>query len=192
MKPAGSVMVAILLSAGALHGQTAVQQGTGFGVAGMESMGAKQQSGHLTEIQGPHLFGCPVFMHAGHLADGSMVKTGGHPTGIGQRLSLSATSLNGKEVARATVTVHGVTPKGHVTQALAGGGGPAEATQTLHVTFSSETGQPALASLWVPGMSAVERIDLLEVDYSDGSVWKIGDEQGCHVEPDMKMLITSR
>jgi hypothetical protein len=192
MKRVGPVLLGISLSAFALHGQTAAQQGSSLGRAATELIGANQQAPRLTVIEVPNLPGCPVLMHAGHLADGSMIKTdSAHPRGIGQWLSLSLQSFDNKQIAKATLTVHGMTPKGHITQTVADGG-PADATQTFHVTFVSGANQAALADLWVPGMSAVERIDLESVGYGDGSVWKVADSSFCQVRPDPFMLITSR
>ena len=41
-------------------------------------------------------------------------------------------------------------------------------------------------------MSAVERIDLLEVNYRDGFVWRVAGGQSCHVTPDPFMPIGNR
>jgi hypothetical protein len=193
MKRIGTILFAISLSAAALPGQNAVQQGAAA-IAGMEPVGTNQQTGHLIIIQGlPPEYACPVTLHAGHLADGSFVKTdAAHPKGIGQWLSLSLASPEARQIARATLVVRGLTPQGHVTRALSANGASAHAVRTFHVSFSQGPNQTSLANLWVPGMSAVERIDLLEVNYSDGSTWKVTDDQSCRVEPDLKMLITSR
>lgn len=141
----------------------------------------------------PILSACPVSLRAGHLADGSFVKTdGAHPKGIGQWLSLSLSVPDRKSIVRATLVVRGLTPRAHVSQALSADGPSPHAVRTFHVSFSPGPNQSSLADLWVSGMSAVERIDLLNVDYGDGSTWKVADGQSCRVEPDMKMLITSR
>jgi hypothetical protein len=144
-------------------------------------------------------------MQARHLADGSLVKTGGaHPKGIGQWLSLSFTGTSGdkKQIVKAKLVVHGVRPNGHVTQALSLANGPDNIVRTLTVPFSTDRNQDgranllvhqnARANLWVPGMSAVDRIDLGSLDYGDGSTWTVADGQSCYVVPDPKMLITSR
>ncbi len=137
--------------------------------------------------------GCPVTMHADHLADGSMVKTNNtHPKGLGQWLNLSLTSRDAKRIAKATVTVNGLTPKERVTQALSNGAGPWDATQSLDVSFVAGPDHAAIARIWVPGMSAVMRIDLESMVYSDGSVWKIAEAQACRVRPDPLMLISGR
>jgi hypothetical protein len=184
MKRMGAALLAISLSAVTLPAQN----------AGVESSHSNQQPVTLTSAATlPLPFACPVLMHAGHLADGSMVRTGtAHPSGIGQWLSLSLTSLENRQIAKATLTVHGLTPKAHVTQTLSARGGPDDSSQTFHLAFSSSSHQPALATLWVPGVSAVERIDIESVDYADGSIWKLSDGQSCQVKPDPYMLITSR
>ncbi len=141
----------------------------------------------------PTLNTCPVSLRAGHLADGSFVKTeAAHPKGIGQWLSLSLSAPDRKSIVRATLVVRGLTPRAHVSQALSADGPSPHAVRTFHVSFSPGPNQSSLANLWVPEMSAVERIDLLNVDYSDGSTWKVAEGQSCRVEPDMKMLITCR
>ena len=132
-------------------------------------------------------------MYAGHLADGAMVKAdNAHPKGIGQWLSLSFVSLDQKEIAGARLQVEGIRPNGHATQAFSGGISPYQAVQTLDVAFSAGPNHAALANIWVPGMSAVNRIELISMDYGDGSNWKIGSGASCHVAPDPMMLITSR
>ncbi len=134
-------------------------------------------------------------MEATHLADGSLVKTDiAHPRGIGQWLSLSITgsSDDKKRIVKAKFVVHGVRPNGHVTQALSSANGPDNFVRTLTVPFSTDRNQDGHANLWVPGMSTVDRIDLALLDYGDGSTWKVADGQSCYVEPDPKMLVTSR
>jgi hypothetical protein len=193
MKPMGTVLFAILLSASALPAQSPVQQG-GASLGSVESTSPNQQAPHITMIEIPALPNqCPVSMHAGHLADGSLVETGNaHPKGIGQWLSLSLAAGEAKPIANATLVIHGLTPQAHVSQALSANGTSAHTVRTFHVSFSPGPNRSSLANLWVPGMSAVERIDLLSVSYSDGSTWNVADGQSCRVEPDMKMLITSR
>jgi hypothetical protein len=158
------------------------------GVAGMEGVHT------LVAVPPPALNGCPVSMRAQHLSDGSLVKTGKapHPAGIGQRLHLTFTNPDPKQIASASVMIHGMTPKGRVMQAASAQGGSSDATQSLSVTFSAGPDRSATANLWVPGMTAVQSIELESMMYSDGSTWKPADGIACHVTPDPLMLITSR
>jgi hypothetical protein len=135
-----------------------------------------------------------VSIEAKHLADGSTVRTSGvHPVGVGQWLSLTLISVAGekRQVVKATLMVHGIKPSGHVTETLSGANGPDNIVKALTVPFRTDEQQNALANLWVPGVSAVDRIDLVSLDYSDGSTW-IAGAQNCHVVPDPKMLIVNR
>jgi hypothetical protein len=50
---------------------------------------------------------------------------------------------------------------------------------------------PVTSDLYVPGFTAVSSIELLEVSYDDGRVWRIGGSSVCRVKPDPMMLIVS-
>jgi hypothetical protein len=159
-----------------------------FGAAGA-------QGGHtLVAVPRPAVNDCPVSMRAQHLSDGSMVKTSRpvHPAGIGQRLHLTLTNPDAKQIARAEVTIHGVTPKGRVMQASTAQENSADATRNMSVSFSAGPHGSASADLWAPGVSAVQSIELDSVTYSDGSIWKVADGVACRITPDPFMLITSR
>jgi len=194
MKRMGIIVFVFSLSTSALPGQNPGQQRGSGVVGGIEPFQASGHDKSPTIIVGaPSVAACPVVMHAGHLADGSFVKTdGAHPRGIGQWLSLSLTSRQAKTIAKATLVVHGLTPQGHLTQALAEKGGPGDAERTFHVSFSPGANEISQANLWVQGMSAVERIDLLEIGYDDGTAWTAAAGHSCRVEPDLKMLISNR
>ena len=190
MKLDGAIMVAILFGGTALTGQTAVPPPE----AASTITGFTVENGQVKPFAVPvPAFACPVVLHAGHIADGRMVKTDGvRPKGIGQWLSLSLMSLNQKEIQSATLSVRGVIPKGHVTDAGDSKGALGDAVRTFHLTFMPGPNETSVANLWVPGMSAVERIDLLAVIYGDGSTWRVAAGQSCHAAPDPFMLITSR
>jgi hypothetical protein len=195
MKSAFAALLAVSLGSITLAAQSTnrpTQPSTSFGAAGMEGVG--QQSAQPTTLKAtPFSATCPVSLHAGHLADGSLVRTdNAHPRGVGQWLSLSFTGRDEKQITRARLTVRGLTPKGHMTQARSVGTGSVDAVQTFNVEFSPGPQSIAVANLWVPGMSAVQRIDVQSVDYHDGSTWKLADGQSCSVRPDPLMLVTSR
>lgn len=137
---------------------------------------------------------CPISMRAQHLSDGSMVKTGKaqHPAGIGQRLHLTFTNPDAKQIASASLTIHGVTPKGRVMRASPAQGDSSEATRNMSASFSAGPDGSATADVWVPGMTAVESIELDSVAYSDGSTWKVADGARCRITPDPFMLVTGR
>ena len=45
--------------------------------------------------------------------------------------------------------------------------------------------------LYIPGFTAVNSIELLDVSYDDGRVWRIGSSSVCRVTPDPLMLIAN-
>jgi len=137
--------------------------------------------------------GCPVALRAQHLADGTMVKTrDAHPPGVGQWLHLTFTIPGEKQIEQVTITVHGPSDRAHVTQALAASNASADTDRTLTLSWGPQPGREVSKDVWVPGITAVESIDLDGVSFSDGSGWRASGSQACRVAPDPLMLITSR
>jgi hypothetical protein len=182
-----------------LSAQAAVQQGQAQGGAatgGMGSMGTDQLRAQLRIIQ-EGLIGdaCPVEMHAQHRSDGNLVRTEtAHPKGTGQWLHLTLTGRNAKEISRATLTVEGMSAKGRLQNAASGErlNSSQEMTQTSTVPFAASGDGSSSADFWVPGMTAVQLIDLKSIEYGDGSIWKIADGQSCRVKPDLMMLVSDK
>lgn len=140
--------------------------------------------------------GCPVSMRAQHLADGGMVKTRtGRFAGVGQRLHLALAETRSGPIEAATITIHGYSNKARITQALSNRDG-SDAARTMAIQLSAEPSGAAAGAaagdLWVPGMTAVQTIDLNSVTYANGSVRVFTAQQACRVEPDPLMLIAGR
>lgn len=142
----------------------------------------------------PGLSSCPVSMRAQHLSDGSLMKTGktAHPAGLGQRLHLTLKNPDAKQIAGASVTIRGMTPRGRVMQTLSTAGDSSDATRQMSVSFSTESDGSATADLWVSGITAVQSVELDSVAYSDGSTWKVAAGDACRITPDPLMLISGR
>jgi hypothetical protein len=198
MRPIFLAFVMVLLGSAtdpgqAVSGQSFSPQQSSFGMAGVEGM---QSSG--TNVIGPaaqpsSVSSCPVSMRAQHLSDGSLVKTrDSHPSGIGQWLHLSLASRDSKQIAKATLRVRGFSPKGRVTQTGLGKDQAFDAMRTLTVVLAAAADRSAAADFRVPDMTAVGRIDLESLEYSDGSTWKTSGASSCRVAPDPEMLITMR
>ena len=191
MKQIAVVSLAVLWGSLLFTAQSVAQSpvASGFGVAGMEGLG--QTVGMPANIRTPANI-CPVVMSARHLAGGDTVKVGSaaHPKGIGQPLRLSFASRSSRQITAATIEVHGFADKGRMIQALSTSGS-ADANQTMQVQLAQEPDNKASATIWVPGMTAIETIDLESVTYADGSKWKASNGQSCHVIPDPLMLISS-
>lgn len=135
---------------------------------------------------------CPVGLRAQHLSDGSMVKTRDkQPEGIGQRLHLSFTSAS-HPVARATMNVRGWTTEGRMEQAAGKAdkhstrqGADGVRTLTAPVTDGA-------ADVRAPGLTAVTSIELVSLEYADGTTWTQADAGSCYVVPDPLMLVGAR
>lgn len=189
VKIASEFLFALVIGACPLAAQYArvpPMQGS-FGTAGMEGA-------HTMVAVPPAVNHCPVSMRAQHLSDGSLVKTGKtqHPAGIGQRLHLTLKNPESKQIRSAELTIHGVTAKGRVMDALSSKGDSSDATQNMSVRFLTESDGSATADVWVPGVTAVQSIALDSAVYSDGSTWKAADGMACRVTPDPLMLISGR
>jgi len=193
MKPVFVAFVIVLLGGATVTGQGVGQSQGSFGVAGMENMQTTGTKATNPAGNPASVGSCPVSMRAQHLSDGNLVKTrDGHPSGIGQWLHLSLVSRDSRQITRATLRVRGFSPRARVTQTGPGGDPAFDAMRTLTVAFAAGADRSASADFRVPGMTAVGRIDLESLEYSDGSTWKIGDASTCRVTPDPEMLITSR
>jgi hypothetical protein len=193
MRPVFVAFVMVLLGGATVTGQSVSQSQSSFGVAGMEGMQSTGTNATSPAGQTPSPGACPVSMRAQHLSDGNLVKTrDGHSSGIGQRLHLTLVSRDSRQIARATLRVRGFSPKARVTQTAPGAEPAYDVTRTLTVTFEPAADRSAGADFRVPGMTAVGRIDLESLEYSDGSTWKAGGALSCRVTPDPEMLITSR
>ena len=66
-----------------------------------------------------------------------------------------------------------------------------EASRKLSVTFAANGKGRVTGDLYIPGFTAVNSIELLQVSYSDGRVWRIGAGNVCRVKPDPMMLIAN-
>jgi len=190
MRPVSVTFAVVLLGGTIVAGQSANQSQNSAALAGVGTT-TEMKANLLAEPRS--MSSCPVSMRAQHLPDGNLVKTReGYPNGIGQRLHLSMVSLDSRQIERATLRVRGFSPKGRLTQAGSGGDPTFDAMRTLTVALAAGADRSVSADVWVPGMTAVGRIDIESLEYSDGSTWKIGDGSSCRVAPDPLMLITSR
>ncbi len=180
-----SSIAAIALALASLPLVAQNQSEASFGVASIQGLSAIP-----SQVNRPSA--CPVDMRAQHLAYGDMVKTGDAapaPKGPGQRLQLTLGSAAARQIVRATMTVHGLSPKSRVWRATPAQGASSDTVRTLTVPFSRGASGIATAEIWLPGFSAVEAIDLKSVVYTDGSTWSLADGATCRIAPDPFMLI---
>lgn len=187
MKPGIAVSLCLFLSSITLTAQNAAPRPKVFRLTPSNAAALQMTLPPLSAVQG-----CPVSLRAQHLADGAMVRVrGGHPAGVGQWLHLMLADRGSSQIVSATVTIHGMSGKTGITLA-ATGGNSSDAEHTMTVELSAAEPGWVAANAWVSGMTAVQRIDLDSVVYSDGTVSSFAGRQACRVTPDPLMLIAGR
>jgi hypothetical protein len=179
-----------------MTGQTSQNQ-AGFGRSGTEILSGLNQSGTLTyQRTQPNV--CPISMSAQHAAGGEMLNARAAapnpaaPKGQGQALHLTITGPNGRQVTQATVTVRSLTSTGSPTPVLATQARTPRTSKTMDVKFTAGEKNTAFADIWVPGLTAVQAIDIQSVTYADGSSWKLASGMTCRTVPDPLMLVETR
>lgn len=151
---------------------------------------AAQQPGPFTITPGrPTIIGCPVQLHAQHgKVTGSMVAVGtAQPAEPSQNLHLTLTNPDWKQIASAKVRFYGTSGKARIDSTT--GAGSYDSTRTMDVQFKGTTWRQVSSDVAVPGMTSVIEMDLTEVTFSDGKVWKLS---GCRFAPDPLMLVTGQ
>jgi hypothetical protein len=168
------------------------------GLNAQQSYGVMRMGLQTQATSSAQATGCPVALRAQHLADGSIVKTrdsalhNGHPAGIGQWMHLTLANSQEKRATAAVITVHGMSGRGHLTGAQAAGGMASDIARDLSVQFKATSENEVTADVWVPGMTAVQQIDVRSLAYANGETWQISGSGACHVTPDPLMLVDGR
>jgi hypothetical protein len=196
------VGLALLLSSALLSAQNSPRSGVAtFGVAGQQGSEAATQlhsvPGGLVVINPPIASACPIDMHAtqGVWDRTIRVRNGERdlvPRGFGQRISLKLKDSRPARIVAATVRVHGLNGKSGILPTPADVSPRSNAIRTVKVRFTEEPDGTASADLRIGGFTSVTSIELMNVTYSDGSIWTISRSNGCQVQPDPFMLITER
>lgn len=196
MKAPFASLLMLVIAAAMLPAQAHNQQaGSVFGFQSLPPSSPAQTSTRtLAFIQPPIDFGCPVSLRAQHLSDGDILRAGDaqHPAGIGQRLHLTLIDSKAREISNATLAINGYSPRSRMVQTSLAESGKPDFTRTVTVSFSADTDSRVSADLWVPGMSAVQEIDIKSVTYTNGSTWKLAGNPACRVVPDGSMPVAAR
>jgi len=140
---------------------------------------------------------CPVAMHASQgvwdhtirIRDGENGRTA-QP--FGQRISLNLRDTQSDRIVSATVRVRGWNGKHRVLSTPTDTNQRWNAEKTLKVRFVEEKDGSVSGDLWVGGFTAVDSLQLLNLTYADGRVWRASGSAFCRVQPDPLMLITER
>jgi hypothetical protein len=140
--------------------------------------------------------GCPIGMHASQgLWDRGTIKVReedkqhAHQQ-FGQRIALALEDPHPARIVAATVRVRGLNGKNRALPTPADMTQEWNAVKTLKVNFTEDKNGTVSADLWLGGFTSVGSIQLLNVSYADGYVWRISGSSACHVQPDPIMLIT--
>jgi len=139
---------------------------------------------------------CPISMHASQgVWDHTIkVRQGQQEQStqpFGQRIFLTLNDSRPAPIVAATVKVHGLTGKNRILQTTAGPNADGDAVKIMKITFASNSTGGVSSDLDAPGFTSVTSIDLLEVSYDDGQIWRVGGSSVCRVTPDRMMLIAN-
>jgi hypothetical protein len=143
--------------------------------------------------------GCPVSLRAEQISSANMMQARktqqDQPQQSGQRLHLTLESRDSRQITAATVEVHGFTPPPSPMNALNAvfqrGPGSGLASRTIQIAFAPQASAAVGADILVPGVSAIQTIDLVSLAYADGAGWKPAGGQSCQITPDPLMLISA-
>ena len=192
---AAAVSVAILLGS-----VSATAQSANYGTAQVEKIyppssqsSVPPYSGSIAVWQNMDMGqACPISLRAQHGADGTMRKVDkSRPEGIAQKLRLTLTSKDARQITEARLRVRGASAKGRVSRAdmLQNN---MDYTRNVTVKLQPGAENQAIGDVWVPGMTAVLQVELSSVTFSDGEVQPFSAAQGCRFTPDHLMLIADR
>lgn len=165
--------------------------GATFGVGGMAGLEGAGHASHPVATGMPNV--CPVGLHARYMADGTTIKTARvRVRGIGQRLYLTLTRPDARKIAGATVVVEGWPPESRLQEARMGAAKHQvkQAQRKLAVALTAESDTTASGELWAPGLASVDAVELVSLQYRDGSKWSPAAGVSCRIAPDGTMLIS--
>lgn len=196
------VGLALLLSSALLSAQYTPHSGVAtFGVAGQQGSEVATQvhsvPGGIVVINSPIASACPIDIHAtqGVWDRTIRVRNGERdlvPQGFGQRISLKLKDSRPARIVAATVRVLGLNGKSAILPTPANVSARSNAIRTVKIKFTEEPDGTVSADLRIGGFTSVTSIQLVNVTYSDGSVWTISRSNACRIQPDPLMLITER
>jgi hypothetical protein len=146
----------------------------------------------------PDTTGCPVGLRAQReVTLGTVIVKNGEDDRsrpkdeITQRLHMTLTNSNPHDIVGMQITVHGFPAKARAVPTLSTESNAPELKQTIALKINVGSNQNASTDLRLRAFTAVRLLDVDSVDYADGSSWHASAHQGCHVEPDGFMLVSS-
>jgi hypothetical protein len=147
----------------------------------------------------PNSTGCPVGLRAQRqVTPGTVIVKNGREdqrareNKFTQRLRMTLTNPNWREVVGIQITAHGFSAKARVVPTVSAQSDASELKKTIDLKLNVGYNQHAITDLMLDAFTSVSRIDLDSVDYADGSSWHSSAGQTCHIAPDGIMLVSSR
>lgn len=185
--------IALLLASGTAFGQTAstAQSAAYAPVVRTESLAMARAASS-----------CPIGMRARHafftqreLAGNQHSPDGKGATNTAMALLLTLTPQTKRHIAKAWVTITGLSGAGHSMLTLeaqkSNGAKSPTLTKNLEVSFTPGDDGNTDAYFKAAGFSAINSVQLVSVTYSDGSTWSLPAQDACSVAPDGLMLIAA-
>ena len=140
---------------------------------------------------------CPIAMHASQgvwdhtirIRDG---EKGSAVQPFGQRISLNLKDSQSDHIVSATVRVRGWNGKHRMLSTPTDSNQRWNAEKTLKIRFVDENDGSVSGDLWIGGFTGVDSLQLVDLTYADGRIWKPSGSAACRVQPDPLMLISGR
>lgn len=140
----------------------------------------------------PPAANCPVAMSAQHGVHGSMVTVNNARHGIGQQLELTLNNPGSTGISAIRITVNGWDGHGRTLPAAKATTDDTTASRTLELKVPIAPHTSTKTDVWVSGLTSVNSIDLVEVQYAKGLNWRARGTQACSIVPDPATLISQR
>jgi hypothetical protein len=162
------------------------------GMAATPFGSAQADKNQLPTITAKPQMACPIVLEAEHSPDGSVRRVKGEAPheGVGQQLQIAVTNSKMAAITSVQLAVHGWSGKGRTLPAQKAD--ESNGSKTVDVTLRVAPLKTADANVWVSGLTSVNAIDLIGVDYADGSNWKPTATDACHFTPNGVMLISEK
>jgi hypothetical protein len=139
--------------------------------------------------------GCPVAMVAWQAAGNAtpaMAKSQAAGSAPAQRIQFKLTNAKLGAIAAVRIRVNGWNGAAHRMPTVQVNERKVTGSKTMELKVSIGPRETAETDAWVHGLTSVNSIDLMSVEYADGSSWKAKSADACSVVPDPIMLISKR
>jgi len=140
----------------------------------------------------PELASCPVGFTVQRKGMPAMrsIASGDAVRRRGAGLDIHFSEYAALRIAQVKVVVHGVSTDPMLLQVADSKND--NVTETFHLQRADGDKELAGSALWTRAMGTISRVELTEITYTDGSVWRPSEESRCSVRPNGLVLVGSR